>query len=68
MKWRTAFAAANWDRLTPEVREKVMTEIEAVRGLWGAEPWFTSLAARYQGTAFGAALALTLATPAEPSH
>ena len=68
MKWRTAFAAANWDRLTPDVREKVMTEIEAVRGLWGAEPWLRSLAARYQGTAFGAALALTLATPEGATH
>ena len=68
MKWRTAFAAANWDRLTPDVREKVMTEIEAVRGLWGAEPWLRSLAARYQGTAFGAALAQTLATPEGATH
>lgn len=68
MKWRTAFAAANWDRLTPEVREKVMTEIEAVRELWGAEPWFRSLAARYRGTAFGAALTLTLMTPRTPGQ
>jgi len=68
MKWRTAFAAANWDRLTPEVRQKVMTEIEAVRELWGAEPWFRGLAAHYQGTAFGAALALTLASPESPAH
>lgn len=68
MKWRTAFAAANWDRLTPDLRDKVMTEVEAVRDIWGAEPWFRSLLAHYQGTAFGAALALTLSTPTTPSH
>jgi len=68
MKWRSAFASAHWDQLSPLTRDNVMSELVLFRSGWGAEPWFRSLSARYQGTAFGAALALTLATPPEPSH
>ena len=68
MKWRSAFAAAHWDQLSPQTRENVMSELSEFREGWGAEPWLRSLAARYRGTAFGAALTLTLMTPKEPAR
>ena len=60
MKWRAAYAAANWDSLPADLRERVMTEIVAVRGMWGVQAWLDALEAKYRGTAFGAALMLTL--------
>jgi hypothetical protein len=60
-KWRTSFAADVWDRLTPQQRMAVITDIRAERGVfWPLRDWLSDLQRHYSGRPFGLALQLVV--------
>jgi O-antigen ligase len=68
-KWRTRFAADNWDALSLSDRTSVMQDIERERALyWDLRAWLADLGAAYQGQPFGLALSLvTTAADLKPA-
>ena len=66
LKWRTAFAAREWARLSPEMHTAVLAEVLAERDIWGARPWLESLARDYASAPVGLALRIVLEQPPAP--
>jgi hypothetical protein len=66
LKWRTAFAAREWARLSPEMHTAVLAEVLAERDIWGARPWLERLARDYASAPVGLALRIVLEQPPAP--
>lgn len=61
VKWRLAYAAAWWDRLPPETKDRVMNDAVAeTKVFWDLRAWMAALSEHYKDTPFGLSLRLAL--------